>query len=408
LRTSRLEGLNGGVTVVVVGAGQAGLAVSRELGLAGIEHVVLERGRIAQAWRDRWDSFSLVTPNWTMDLPGSPYAGDDPEGHVLRDEIVGYLEAYATRDVREGVGVTSIRPGPGALLHLDTSEGPMDAEAVVVCTGAYQKPHRPAAVAGFPESVPVIDATQYRNPDQLPPGRVLVVGSGQTGVQLAEELHRAGRDPVLACGRAPWVPRLIGGRDVVTVLTEAGFYDEPRSTLPSPQARLVANVQTTGARGGHDLHFRVLQDLGVELTGRLDRVSDGRVRFADDLAQSVAFGDARYDDVRRFVRDRLGSVADQFPDPEPFRCPPPIESLAVASFGAVIVTSGFRPDYRGWVQLPVFDDLGFPIVGDDLTTAVPGLFFCGVHFLRTRRSSLLFGVGPDAALVAAAVGSGVG
>ena len=366
--------------------------------------MLLERGRIAQAWRDRWDSFTLVTPNWTMNLPGSPYAGSDPEGHVPRDEIVKYLEGCATAEVREGVRVTAFGPGRNSGFRLETDEGPIDAEAVVVCTGAYQKPHRPAAVAGFPESVAVIDATQYRNPDQLPPGRVLVVGSGQTGVQLAEELQLAGRDPVLACGRAPWAPRRIGDRDVITVLAEAGFYDQPRSLLPSPQARLVANVQATGARGGHDLHFRVLQDLGVELTGRLVGVSDGLVRFADDLAQSVAFGDARYEDMRRLVRHRLGDVADLFPDPEPFRSTA-ATTLAVASVGAVILTTGFRPHYRDWVQLPVFDDLGFPIVGDDLTTAVPGLFFCGVHFLRTRSSSLLFGVGRDAALVAAAIAS---
>jgi putative flavoprotein involved in K+ transport len=392
------------VSVVVVGAGQAGLAVSRELGLAGVEHVVLERGRVAQAWRDRWDSFTLVTPNWTMDLPGSPYAGDDPEGHVPRDDIVDYLERYATGQVREGVHVASIEQGPRGLMHLETSEGPVDAEAVVVCTGAYQVPHRPAAAAAFPASLAVLDATGYRNPDQLPPGRVLVVGSGQTGVQLAEELQLAGRDPVLACGRAPWAPRRVDGRDVISVLTEAGFYDQPRSSLPSPQARLVANVQTSGARGGHDLHFRVLQELGVELAGRLDGVSDGLVRFADDLARSVAFGDARYEDLRRLVRDRLGRVADDLPDPEPFTCAAP-ESLRLASFGAVLLTSGFRPDYRRWVRLPVFDDLGFPVVADDLSMTIPGLYFCGVHFLRTRRSSLLFGVGRDAALVAAAVAS---
>jgi putative flavoprotein involved in K+ transport len=395
------------VSVVVVGAGQAGLAVSRELGVAGVDHVVLERDRIAQAWRDRWDSFTLVTPNWTMDLPGSPYAGDDPEGHVPRDEIVGYLEGYATGEVREGVAVAAIQPGRDDLLHLETSDGPMEAQAVVVCTGAYQKPHRPAAVSGFPESMTVIDATEYRNPEQLPPGRVLVIGSGQTGVQLAEELHRAGRDPVLACGRAGWVPRRIDGRDVVTVLSEAGFFDQLRSILPSPQARLLANFQATGARGGHDLHYRVLRDLGVALTGRLERVSDGLVHFADDLADSVAFCDARYEDIRRLVRDRLGAVADQLPEPGPFRSPPN-EALAVASFGAVILTSGFRPDYSGWVQLPVFDHLGFPVVEDDLSTAVAGLYFCGVHFLRTRRSSLLFGVGADAALVAAAVAADLG
>jgi putative flavoprotein involved in K+ transport len=410
LRKSRNEALNRTVSVVVVGAGQAGLAVSRELGAAGIDHVVLERGRIAQAWRDRWDSFTLVTPNWTMDLPGAPYAGDDPEGHVPRDEIVSYLERYAaacvTGEVREGVQVTSIGPGQDAQLRLETSDGAMQARAVVVCTGAYQRPYLPAAVSGFPESVTVMDATQYRNPDQLAPGRVLVVGSGQTGVQLAEELYLAGRDPVLACGRAPWAPRRIGDRDVITVLAEAGFYDQPCSTLPSPEARLVANFQATGGRGGHDLHYRVLQDLGVELTGRLDKVCDGVVRFADDLAESVAFGDAKYGDMRRLVRDRLGSVADQFPDPEPFRCSP-ADALDVASVGTVILTSGFRPDYRRWVLLPVFDDLGFPIVEDDLRTSVPGLYFCGVHFLRTRRSSLLFGVGRDAALVAAAVAADV-
>ena len=394
------------MSVVVVGAGQAGLAVSHELELAGVEHVVLERGRIAQAWRDRWDSFTLVTPNWTLDLPDSPYAGDDPEGHVHRDAIIDYLEHYAGRKVREGVAVTSIASGQGTLLHLETSEGPLDARAVVVCTGAYQKPYRPPAAAGFAGSVTVLDAAGYRHPDQLPPGRALVVGSGQTGVQLAEELHLAGRDPVLACGRAPWAPRAAGGRDIVDLLAEAGFFDQPRSALPSPWARLVANVQATGARGGHDLHYRVLQGMGVELTGRLDTVSDGVVRFADDLAESVAFGDARYEEMRRLVRDRLGSVADHLPDPEPFTASP-TESLRVSSLGAVIFTSGFRPDYRDWVRLPVFDDMGFPVVEDDLTTGVPGLFFCGVHFLRTRRSSLLFGVGADAARVADAVAAHV-
>lgn len=391
--------LNGGVSVVVVGAGQAGLAVSHQLGVAGVEHVVLERGRIAQAWRDRWDSFTLVTPNWTLDLPGSPYAGADPQGHVPRDEIVEYLQRYAAGQVLEGVEVLGVRPGPEAGLQVETSEGPLEASAVVVCAGAYQKPHHPPAVAGFPESTVVLDSTAYRNPDQLPAGRVLVVGSGQTGVQLTEELHLAGRDPVLACGRAPWLPRRIGDRDVVSVLAEARFFDQPRSALPAPGARLVANFQATGARGGHDLHFRVLQKLGVELVGHLEAVDPGFFRFADDLKESVAYGDARYDDVRRLVRDQLGAVADQLPDPEPFHGASAI-ALPVPSFGSVILTSGFRPDYRRWVHLPVFDDLGFPVVADDLTTAAPGLYFCGVHFLRTRKSSLLFGVGADAALVA--------
>ena len=207
---------------------------------------------------------------------------------------------------------------------------------------------------------------------------------------------------MLSCGRAPWGPRRPGGIDIVTWLVRVGFYEQPRTSLPGPQARLVANLQATGIRGGHDLHYRVLQQQGVRLVGRLQGVDGHRATFADDLAASVAFGDARYDDVRLLLRDRLGDEAPPLPDPEPFVCDPETE-VDLRGFGAVVLTAGFRPDYTAWVDLPVFDELGFPVVGDDLTTDVPGLFFCGVHFLRTRRSSLLFGVGDDAAIVAAAV-----
>jgi putative flavoprotein involved in K+ transport len=399
------------MTTVVVGAGQAGLAASRELGQVGVEHVVLERDRVGQAWRSRWDSFSLVTPNWTLDLPGSPYAGDDPEGHVLRDDIVAYLEDYAARHaagpIREGVAVHRVSAGGPTALRLDTSEGDLDADAVVVCTGAYQRPHRPAVLAELPANVPVLDATQYRNPDGLPVGDVLVVGSGQTGIQLAEELHLAGREVVLSCGRAPWGPRRLDGLDIVTWLHRAGFYDQPVSALPGPTARLVANLQATGARGGHDLHYRVLQRLGVRLVGRLRGATDRRVLFADDLAESVAFGDARYADVRRLLVDHFGDAAPEMRDPEPFRGSAETE-VDLRGFGAVVLTSGFRPDYTHWIDFPVFDGLGFPVVADDLTTAVPGLFFCGVHFLRTRKSSLLFGVGEDARMLAGAVAGAVG
>jgi putative flavoprotein involved in K+ transport len=395
------------MTTVVIGAGQAGLAVSHELGKVGVDHLVLERGRIAQAWRDRWDSFTLVTPNWTLSLPGSSYDGDDPEGHVERDGIVGFLQAYAEQcagPVHEGIAVDALEPGSAARFRLTTSEGHVDADTVVVCTGAYQRHHLPAVASSFPAGVAVLDATSYRRPGDLPPGRVLLVGSGQTGVQLAEELHRAGREVVLACGRAPWAPRRLGGIDIVTWLDRAGFYDQPRSSLPGPEARLVANVQTTGARGGHDLHYRVLQSLGVTLAGRLTGVSGGRVGFACDLGDSVAFGDARLADIRRFLREALGDEAPELPDPEPFVAAAPLEA-DLAGFGAIVFTAGFRPDYAGWVRFPVFDQDGFPVTEDDLATAVPGLYFCGVHFLRNRRSSLLWGVGDDARIVARAVAS---
>jgi putative flavoprotein involved in K+ transport len=278
----------------------------------------------------------------------------------------------------------------------------MDADVVVVCTGAYQRPHRPPAAAALPAGLLVMDASEYTNPGALPEGEVLVVGSGQTGIQIAEELHVDGRGVTLACGRAPWAPRRLGELDIVTWLTRAGFYDQPRSVLASPVDRLVANLQVTGAKGGHDLNYRVLQAMGVRLAGHLAGVAGHRAWFTDDLAESVAFGDARYTDMRRILAERLGAQGVPVP---PMPDPPPFRSLTVpevelTGFGAVILTAGFRPDYAGWVHFPVFDDLGFPIIGDDLSTAVPGLHFCGVHFLRTRRSSLLFGVGTDAALLA--------
>jgi putative flavoprotein involved in K+ transport len=400
-----MVGVPSGSPVVVVGAGQAGLAVSYELTARGIEHVVLERTRIGQTWRGLWDSFCLVTPNWTMSLPGAPYTGDDPEGFVPRDEIVRYLQRYASSfsaPVREGVGVDSLEPGPNGGFLLRTSAGELPAASVVVCTGAYQRPHRPEVAAGFPHDVLVIDAEDYRNPAALPPGKVLVVGSGQTGCQLSEELHESGREVFLACGRAPWLPRRPGGRDIVTWLKDTTFFDTPLSALPSPAARLGANLLATGQRGGHDLHYRTLQAMGVHLLGHLAGVEGHRAHFAADLADSVAFGDARYADIRKLLTEQLASrgiAAPELPDPPPFQADPRLE-LDLNGFGVVIFTSGFRPDYARWVRFPAFDAMGFPLTDNGTSTVAPGLFFCGVHFLRKRKSSVLFGVGEDAAIVA--------
>jgi len=244
----------------------------------------------------------------------------------------------------------------------------------------------------------VLGAEGYRNPRDVPDGPVLVVGSGQTGIQLAEELHLDGREVTLACGRAPWIPRRIAGLDTVTWVNRTSFLDQRRSDLPSA-ARLVSNFQATGRDGGHDLHYRVLQQMGIQLAGRITGVTDRRVEFADDLADSVAFGDARYDDLRKLMRAELGADAPDLPDPEPFVAQP-LPSVDLADLAAVLFTTGFRPDYASWVDFPVYDDLGFPVVDEALRTGVPGLFFCGVHLLRTRRSALLFGVGQDAAIVA--------
>jgi putative flavoprotein involved in K+ transport len=389
--------------VVVIGGGQAGLSVSRELTALGVDHVVLERARVAQAWRARWDSFTLVTPNWTLDLPGSPYLGDDPEGHVHRDKIVAYLEKYAAGSavpVREGVQVQRLRRGAGRF-ELTTSEGRCEADVVVVCTGAYQRPYRPPALSALPPDVPAMSTADYHNPGEVPPGSVLVIGSGQTGCQLTEELHLAGREVFLSCGRAPWAPRRLDGTDIVTWLAKTTYFDQPLSALPSSKARLTANLQTTGARGGHDLHYRTLQGLGVPLLGHLSAIDGHRAHFTDDLGESVAFGDARWADARRLLTKQLpglGLQVPQLPVPAPFRYQP-IRELDLRGFGAVIYTAGFRANYQ-WIDAPVTDDLGFPHTTDGASTVLPGLYFCGVHFLRKRRSSLLFGVGEDATIIA--------
>jgi putative flavoprotein involved in K+ transport len=247
--------------VIVVGAGPAGLAISCELTKRGVEHLVLERGHIGQTWRDRWDSFCLVTPNWTVQLPDGHYDGPDPDGFMPRDEMVAYLERYAAgarAPVRENTEVTSIEGLDDAFV-LHTSDGDLRANVVVLATGAFQKPHRAAWADSLPTGLFQVDVNGYRNEQQLPPGRVLVVGSGQSGCQIAEELRRAGRDVVVACGRAPWLPRRIGDRDFTWWALETGFLDAPVESLPAPEARLFANLLATGHGGGRDLHLRTLQ-----------------------------------------------------------------------------------------------------------------------------------------------------
>jgi putative flavoprotein involved in K+ transport len=232
---------------------------------------------------------------------------------------------------------------------------------------------------------------------------VLIVGSGQTGCQLAEEIFASGRDVFLACGRAPWVPRRIEGRDSITWVSKTPFFDAKLTDLPSPTSRLLANPQMSGRRGGHDLHFRTLQAQGVQLLGHLIGVTDGRAYFANDLADSVAFGDARYADVCELIRKACAATSTRAPEmapPPPFHADPP-ETLALAEVGTVIFTSGFRPDYASWVRFPhAFDDGGFPIQRDGSSMTVPGLHFMGVHFQRKRKSATLLGVGEDATVLA--------
>jgi putative flavoprotein involved in K+ transport len=396
---------------VVIGGGQAGLSASRELMRAGVGHLVLERGRTGQTWRDRWDSFCLVSPNWTVQLPDHPYQGNEPDGFMARDEIVAYLEGY--RDafalpVREGVGAHSIESGADGF-RVSTTNGEIQARALVLATGAYQRPHRPPAAETLPSELLQIDVNDYRNPDALPPGRILVVGSGQSGCQIAEELHDAGREVVLSCGKAAWVPRRLGGRDIFHWLVDTGFMTVPVESLPTPAARLAANPIATGHGGGHDLDLRVLRARGVTLVGHFIGATDHEARFAADLAASVAWGDERNRELMDLVRrtaTKLGIAEPDIGELATFDPEAP-DRVSLDAFGAVVFAGGFRPMYQAWLPWPeAFDGLGFPIHRECASTVVAGLYFVGVHFLRQRKSSLFLGVGEDAAIVASAIAAG--
>jgi putative flavoprotein involved in K+ transport len=393
---------------VIVGGGQAGLAASHQLTELGVEHVVLERRRIAQTWRDRWDSFCLVSPNWFIQLPGGAYGGNDPDGFLPRDEIVAHLEGYQRAHalpVREGVEATSVESGHDGF-RIRTTAGDLHARSLVLATGAYQRPYRPPGAETLPSSLLQITVDDYRDPGVLPPGRVLVIGSGQSGCQIAEELHEAGREVVLSCGKASWVARRVGGRDIFHWFVDTGFLAEPVESLPTPAARLAANPIATGHGGGHDLDLSLLRAKGVTLVGHFLGASTGEMRFAGDLGESVAWGDERRGQLMDAIRKtsaELGNPDPEIPEPDPFDPASP-DRVSLDGFGTVIFAGGFRPSYQSWLPWPkAFDDLGFPIQRDGASSIVDGLYFVGVHWLRQRKSALLFGVGEDAEIVARAI-----
>ena len=391
------------VNVAVVGAGQAGLATSYHLTRANVDHVVLEAGRVGETWRSRrWDSFCVVTPNWTVSLPGAPYDGSDPDGFIHRDVLVAHLDRWAGSfhaPVKGECAVSALdQDGDGFVLA--TSGGKLRARTVVVATGGYQRPHRPANADQVPGTVTQLLAEEYRNPSRLPDGAVLIVGSGQTGCQLAEELLEAGRKVILSCGRAPWGPRRFGGHDLVWWIVETGWWQRTLRDLPSPAARLFSNPLATGHGGGHDLHLRTLQALGVELAGRYMGAEDGTVQLTDDLAQIVAAGDT----MSLTFKKAIDGYCEQAGLRIPWEMPAPFVGrsrtaldLAREGVTTVIWTTGFRPDY-GWVHLDVVDGMGFPVQTDGRSD-VPGLYFMGVHFQRKAQSAVLYGVGEDAEVV---------
>jgi putative flavoprotein involved in K+ transport len=394
------------VDAIIVGAGQAGLATSWHLTQRGVEHVVLERGRVGETWRtERWESFVLNTPNWTLQLPGHVYDGPDPDAFAPLAEVLEYLEGYAgsfAAPVREHVAVTGLRAADDGY-DVQTDGGPLRARTVIVATGAYQRPTPSPLRNAVPAGLFHQDATEYRSPAALPDGAVLVVGSGQTGCQIAEDLLGAGRDVYLAVGACPWFPRRYRGRDMVAWLLDVGRMDQTVDTLESPAALDACNPALSGTEGGHDCNPVTLAARGVALAGRLEGFRGGRAQLAGDLRENLAKGFGFEAQLRQSLDDYIRAAGLDAPEePAPPLAPPApaeLRELDCNDLGAIVWAAGYRPDYS-WIGLPVLDGAGRPVHRRGLTE-LPGLAFVGLHWLHKRKSSLLLGVGEDAEHVAA-------
>ena len=406
-----------GPDVIVVGAGQAGLSTSYWLSDLGIDHVVLERGVLGDSWaKRRWDSFTLVTPNWTVRLPGAEYRGPDPDGFMGRDEFVAYLSQWAGGfgcPVQTGIAATGLGQGGNGRLRLDTTDGPMEAAAVVVATGTMQTPRRSPLAGSVAPRIRQLDAETYRNPGDLAPGAVLVVGSGQTGGQIADDLRLAGRRVLLSAGGAARAPRRYRGRDIVAWLDELGFFDRTPDMLESPARRFGAEIQLSGARGGRIIGLHRLRRDGVELLGRLTAADGEKLQFADDLRQNMENADT----FSRGLPGERGRPGRARPA-SMRRCRPPRSSTAsrrtatgrcrIAPRSTLRRTKTSPPSYgppgspttSPGSSFPVCDEMGYPVT-DRGATSVPGLYFMGLNWMVKRKSGLLCGVGEDARHVAA-------
>jgi putative flavoprotein involved in K+ transport len=416
--------VSGHTEAVVIGGGQAGLAVSYCLREHGVPHVVLERDRLASSWRAaRWDTFCLVTPNWQCRLPDHPYAGVDPDGFMRRDEIVGYVEAFASSfhpPLYEGVAVERVEGGDGGF-EVHTSRGELSTEQVILAVGGYHVPAVPRLAAALRPDLTQLHSSTYRNPDSIPDGAVLVVGSGQSGAQIAEDLHLAGREVHLSVGSAPRVSRFYRGRDCVAWLEDMGHYDMPIDEHPEgTAARKEPNHYVTGRDGGHDIDLRAFARDGMHLHGRLLEVGDLRSRasspggehpdgsrliFADDLAARLDAADATAERIKDAIDRHIeahGLEAPTEPRYTPAWEPAPGEterlSLAQEDVSTIVWATGFRADWS-WVRVPAFDGAGYPTHDRGVTT-VPGLYVLGLPWLYTWGSGRFAGIERDARYVA--------
>lgn len=406
------------IDTLIIGGGQAGLATSRWLTAHGLDHVVLERGRVGERWRGEvWDSLHLLTPNWSNNLPGWACAPHDPHGFLPAARFAEHLADYARSfdaPVQASCLVERVRRAPGGGFEVVTDGGTWHAQQVVLATGWCDEPAVPELAQGIDPDVLQLAPRDYRNPQTLPDGGVLVVGASATGVQLADELRAAGRDVTIAVGRHSRMPRNYRGMDIFWWLDRLGTLDRTLDELPDRHAaRTEPSLQLVGRPDGRSLDLATLQAAGVRLAGRLVGADGRRLRFAADLPNTVGAADAR---LRRVVAsidayiDRHGLAAEMLA-PEPFpsaQVEGAIEriDLRAEGIGTVIWATGHRRPYR-WLQIPVLDEHG-EIRQRQGVTPVPGLYVVGQRFQHWRRSNFIGGVGRDAALVARHIAASAG
>ena len=401
--------MNRTVTTIIIGAGHAGLAMSRCLTERSIDHVVLERGEVAHTWRtERWDSLRLLTPNWQSRLPGFRYQGYDPDGYRTMPEVISFIEDYArviAAPVRTHTTVTSVRRSDNGYV-VRTDRGDWQCRTVVLASGACNIARVPAFANQVPPSIVCLTAQQYRNPDQLSDGGVLVAGASASGTQIACEIQRSGRPVTLAVGEHIRAPRVYRGRDLEWWMDSAGVLDERYDEIDDiARARKVPSLQLAGTSDRSTLDLNALSDLGVTLVGRFAGLADGKAQFAGSLRNMCAMSDLKMarllDTIDAWARDHDldGEVEPPHRLP-PTRVPdePPLMMNLANSFKSnirtIIWATGYQPDYR-WLEVPVLDHKGM-IRHDGGITSSAGLYLMGAPFMRRRKSTLIDGAGDDA------------
>jgi putative flavoprotein involved in K+ transport len=398
------------IDTVVIGAGQAGLAMSRCLSDRSVDHVVLERGRIAERWRtERWDSLRLLTPNWQTRLPGFQYAGPEPDGYMSMPQLVRFFERYAasfTPPVESDTTVFGVEQA-GPFFRVRTNRRTWLAHNVVIATGYSDRAYVPPLARHLSPRIVQILPTDYRNPDQLPPGGVLVIGASATGTQLADEIRASGRPVTLAVGRHLRLPRTYRGRDIMWWLDAMGVFDETVDQVFDARAsQRQPSLQLTGRSDRRSPSTSTLAKDGVRVVGRLLAADGARVFFDDDLIATTAASDIKLAELLLRVDAFIAHTGATAAPREPFEPTWPLAfavakttiDLQAAGIHTVLWATGFRRRYP-WLHLPALDERG-DIRHRSGITPVPGLFVLGMHFQRRRRSAFIDGVGDDAAFLA--------